>query len=120
MAKKINNLGRSGEQIAARFLESKGLKVLERNWRYGRLEIDLILKDGPQIVFLEVKTACLANRNLVFGYFKRRQIERIKKAALVYVRRHGFCLEHCRFDLLAVVVDAARGTGVVRHFADVI
>lgn len=50
------DLGRSGEDAAARHLESLGWQVLERNWRCREGEIDLIAADGATVVIVEVKT----------------------------------------------------------------
>ena len=55
MAKHLRT-GEWGEQLAARFLEDKGLRILERNWRFSRAEIDLIAEEGEVLVFVEVKT----------------------------------------------------------------
>jgi len=48
--------GRAGEAMAASFLEEKGMKVLEKNFRASRGEVDIIVLDGETIVFVEVKT----------------------------------------------------------------
>ena len=47
--------GRRGEEEAAGFLLGKGYSILERNWRYGHREIDIIAADRGMIVFVEVK-----------------------------------------------------------------
>lgn len=49
-------LGKTGENLACQFLESKGQTIIERNWRSGHLEIDLISIDADGIHFVEVKT----------------------------------------------------------------
>ena len=49
-------LGSRGEDLAAEFLESAGLVVLERNFRCARGELDIIARDGDTAVFVEVKT----------------------------------------------------------------
>lgn len=49
-------LGKAGEEMAARLLESRGYTVLERNWRASHKEIDLICRDGVDLRFVEVKT----------------------------------------------------------------
>lgn len=48
-------IGRSGEQSAERFLRSKGMQVVERNYRCPQGEIDLIMRDGDTLVFVEVR-----------------------------------------------------------------
>ena len=49
------DLGKKGEDIACRLLEEKGHTILERNWRSGHLEIDIISLDQDGIHFVEVK-----------------------------------------------------------------
>jgi len=56
MSDNRQKLGRWGEEMAANHLESQGYKVLERNWRCNRGEIDLIVQAGDVLVFVEVKT----------------------------------------------------------------
>lgn len=48
--------GALGEDIACRFLTSRGQSVIERNWRWGHLEIDIITIDGEGLHFVEVKS----------------------------------------------------------------
>ena len=54
MSDKIKK-GREGEELAAGFLINKGFEIVERNYRYKRLEIDLIVKKNNWLVFVEVK-----------------------------------------------------------------
>lgn len=51
-----NELGKSGEMLAARFLEGKGYAIICQNWRYKHYEIDIIATRGKKIHFVEVKT----------------------------------------------------------------
>lgn len=55
--------GKAGEDIAANYLEREGLKILERNYRFERGEIDIIAEEGDELVFVEVK----ARRSTTFG-----------------------------------------------------
>lgn len=49
-------VGRFGEDLAARYLRDQGMSILERNWRCPRGELDIVAEDGPELVFVEVKT----------------------------------------------------------------
>jgi len=56
--------GLHGEDLAADYLERKGYEIVERNFRYGKAEIDLVVKKGNWLVFVEVKT----RSNSDFGF----------------------------------------------------
>jgi putative endonuclease len=49
-------VGRFGEQLAVGHLETAGLEILARNWRCRQGELDIVARDGSQLVFVEVKT----------------------------------------------------------------
>lgn len=51
-----NLLGRDGENLASRHLQENGYRILERNWKLGDMETDIIAQKGDTIVFVEVKT----------------------------------------------------------------
>ena len=55
--------GKAGEDLAARFLESNGFNILERNYHFERGEIDLVAEEGDELVFIEVK----ARNSTLFG-----------------------------------------------------
>jgi len=106
-------LGRSGERAAVDFLRAKRFAIVETGWRFGRGEIDIIARDGPVLVFVEVK----ARRGRDHGYpeeavtaAKQRQLRKIAQAYLVR-RRIGNVT--CRFDVVAV--ESGAGGPVLRH-----
>jgi putative endonuclease len=112
-----HDLGRSGEQAVARFLEEAGWRVLARNFRCGRNEIDLIVRRGATVAFVEVKTRSTA----AFGYpleavtpRKRREIERVARS---WIARAGPPGVEFRFDAVAVVWDG-RGAPAIEHLPD--
>ncbi|HQJ35005.1 MAG TPA: YraN family protein, partial [Rhodoglobus sp.] len=72
-------LGRRGEEIAARYLASRGLAIVERNWRCPQGEIDLIARDGGELVFVEVKT----RSSVAYGH----PLESITPVKLARLRR---------------------------------
>lgn len=90
--------GQAAEAIAARYLEAKGLRVLERNYRCRAGEIDLVLADGPALVFAEVRFR--ANRD--FGGAAA-SIGWTKQAKIIKAARHylaGKPERPCRFDVV--------------------
>jgi putative endonuclease len=95
-------LGTSGEEIASHFLEALGFLILQRNFRFGRGEIDLIAQEGQELVFVEVKL----RRGSDFGPpedsitpSKRRQLRRVAEGYLYVNKIEGRC---CRFDVVAI------------------
>lgn len=98
-------LGRRGEDIACRYLESLGHTILERNWRSGHLEIDIISLDTDGIHFVEVKTRKQSIQAPPQDNVDFRKQKRIVKAALSYLHtRKGmpFGNRECMFDIVAV------------------
>lgn len=99
-----NDLGRWGEDVAADYLQKKGYTILERDWRSGHRDIDVVAlsEDGTVLVFVEVKT----RRNQLFtdaldavDYHKVRSLQ---QAANHYVKFHRVDLD-IRFDIITVV-----------------
>ncbi len=106
--------GRKGEDAACAYLESLGHRILERNWRSGHLEIDIISETSDAVHFVEVKARTLpyqAPPEEQVGPVKQR---RITAAALGYLhRRQGFGKE-VFFDVVSVIFS---GTGTeVEYF----
>lgn len=107
-----------GEEAAAAFLTEKGHRVLERNWRAGRDEIDLITRDGAALVFVEVRTR--ADGALVGGYHS---IDARKKAALRRVC--GAYLKGCHprpltYRLDVVQISMGKGGQMqIHHYAGI-
>lgn len=99
-----NNLGKDGEEQAARYLAEKGYCILQRNWRSGKHELDIIAKDGATYVFVEVKT----RRDEDFGNpeeaVSNRKIRSIVTAADNYIRK--FKIDNpIRFDVVSIISD---------------
>ncbi|WP_147819954.1 YraN family protein [Salidesulfovibrio onnuriiensis] len=108
--------GQLGEDAAARHLESKGYRILQRNWRHGRLEVDLVCRHGEELVFVEVKTRRAGGLTRPEDALGRQKIERLVRAAGLYLSEHDCWELPCRFDLVAVVEDPD-GMDIV-HYPD--
>ena len=115
-------LGREGEAIAARHFEDAGWTVLERNYRAGRNEVDLIVGRGRTVAFVEVKS----RRGTGFGHpleaITQRKRGEIAKVARAWLRaRGGLRGLTLRFDAVAVRfgrVHGAEEAPRVEHVAD--
>ena len=103
------NAGRLGEDLAAEYLESRGFKVLERNYRSLRAEVDLICflpseryGEGGELIFVEVK----ARKNSTFGHpeqaVDRDKRKNLIRAARAYLYERKIEGTPCRFDVVAI------------------
>ena len=105
----MDAVGKKGEDAAALWLAGKGQTVLERNWRGGRCEIDLITADGNGLHFVEVKTrkAPVAADPLVNVTAAKQK--NMVQAALRYLHSEGrrFKDAEVNFDIITVVLDRA-------------
>lgn len=111
-----NDLGFWGEQMAADYLESKGYRIMRRNWRCGRRDIDIVATDFRNLVIVEVKT----RRNNDFTEpeesVDRRKIRSLALAANAFVKEQQTDLP-VRFDI--VTVTGAPDTGhEIEHIED--
>src|SRR5262245_53806224 len=91
--------GRIGEDLATRFLRARGCIVVARNFRTlsGRGEIDLIVRDGPSLAFVEVKTRSSGDFGAPEGAVDADKRERLQIAAREYVRRAEVDWTQARF-----------------------
>jgi putative endonuclease len=105
-------LGDEGERAAARHLRRRGLRVITRNYRTPRGEIDLIARDGDTLVFVEVKTRRAGHPAEAVTPEKQR---RLSLAALTFLRRFGLLEQRCRFDVVAVVWPDAVSPPAIDH-----
>lgn len=96
--------GREGERAAARFLARRGLRILERNVREGRGEIDIVALEGPILVFVEVKSRRLPEGTEWTGLenVRRRKRKALRRACLRYRRRFRLAVRGYRVDVVAV------------------
>jgi putative endonuclease len=94
--------GKQGEDAAAQYLLQQGYRILEKNWRFEKAEIDLIATIENLLVFIEVKT----RNNENFGYpedaVKPKKQALIAKAADAYIELNHYRGE-VRFDIVSVI-----------------
>lgn len=107
-----DDLGRSGEELAARYLASAGLTVLDRNWRCARGEIDLVARDGAETVFIEVKTRSSTAFGHPFEAITARKLARLRRLALAWCQAHPGRHGGIRIDAVAVIAGGGREPAV--------
>jgi putative endonuclease len=102
------SFGALGEQYAAQYLKKQRYKILVKNYNNKLGEIDLIARDGDEIVFVEVK-ARSADPLLSGQYAVNRQKQfHILRTASLYLQESGTKLQP-RFDVIEVEIDRASG-----------
>lgn len=97
-------VGRLGEDAAAAHLEAKGYAVLERNLALGRLELDLVCRDGDTLVFVEVKTRAEGSLAAPSDAMTGQKRARLVRAAQTYLSRRELWHRPCRFDVVSVLL----------------
>ena len=106
-------LGELGERIAERWLRERGWKIVQRRFRSGHRDIDLVVERNGLVAFVEVK----ARQGDLFGdpvaAVNWRKQKELGRSARVWVARHGRRDEAYRFDVVGVLLN---GTAVrIRH-----
>ncbi len=95
--------GDKGESLAATFLEKKGYKIVERNWRFRHWEVDLIASKGNRLHFIEVKTRTTAKYGMPEESIKRDKMRSLKNAAEEYLYIHTEW-KYIQFDVVAIML----------------
>ena len=111
-------LGNRGEDFALAHLEAKGMRLVDRNYRWRGGEIDLIMRDGAVLVFVEVRSKSGAAHGTpleTIDYRKRRQIERCARQYLAHKKVGADVC--CRFDAVGVLIPASGQVEIV-HVPD--
>ena len=101
-----NIIGQIGEELAAKIMREKGFRVVDMNWKFGHLEMDVIAVSKKEIAFVEVKT-----RTSSFGgkrpeeFVDELKRRRMAAAANAYIKFHKIELTP-RFDIIGITMDA--------------
>lgn len=113
-----NELGKWGEELAAKYLEQKGYVIRDRDWRQGNLDLDIVAvaDDGETVVFVEVK----ARKTNAFGQPEQavdaKKIKRLARAADSYVKSLGVSAP-LRFDIVSIIGDQKEAQ-TIEHIVD--
>ena len=108
--------GSRGEDLAVDFLKKKGYRILDRNYRFGRGELDIVAEDNRMLVFVEVKS----RRTELYGdpidALTPSKCTQLRKIAEGYLFRHHIDDRSCRFDVIAIDYDGEIPN--IRHVED--
>ncbi|WP_191564517.1 YraN family protein [Janibacter melonis] len=107
-------VGAEGERVAERYLVARGMEVVDRNWRCPTGEVDLVLRDGDELVVGEVKT----RRSTRFGQpveaITRAKLARLRRLAGCWLEAHEVPTRRVRLDVVALLRHPD-GTYAVTH-----
>ncbi|WP_010252264.1 YraN family protein [Myroides injenensis] len=96
-----NDLGKIGEDKAVEFLQNLGYEILCRNWRFKKLELDIVCLYKGILIFVEVKTRSSVEFGLPQDFVKQTKIKKLLSAANAYIEENNRD-EEVRFDIIAI------------------
>jgi len=102
--------GKEGEEIAAAFLEKRGYRIIERNFKSFHGEIDLIAWDAETLVFIEVKSRSSPLFGGPVGAVDHRKQMKIGKVAADFIQKRRLSSPPCRFDVVGIVGPSSEPT----------
>ena len=105
--------GEIGERVAERWLRRKGWRIVQRRFRNGHRDIDLVAERDGLIAFVEVKARKGSEFGLPVEAVNWRKQRELARSAHVWIERHGRPDEAYRFDVIGVLMEGS--TVRVRH-----
>ncbi|MES1255222.1 MAG: YraN family protein [Acidobacteriota bacterium] len=105
-------VGKTGEDLAAAELERRGYVILARRERCRSGELDIVARDGPTLVFVEVKTRTGAAFGGPAEAVTAHKRQRIGRLAREWVLRRGLTNQPCRFDVVSVRIERGGNAGL--------
>ena len=111
---RTSKIGEMGEQMACDFLQSRGHQILDRNWRAGHLELDIVSEAPDGLHFVEVKARTAPVTTTILDQVNNVKQKRINAAALQYLNKKALKGQEVFFDVVSVLFDGPET--VVRYF----
>lgn len=111
-------LGHSGERLAERFLARRGYKRLARNFSTPTGELDLIMRDGDTVVFVEVKTLTQPELSEPIEQLRPAQQRKLIKTANWWRQQKRCTDKPCRFDVVGIAINEDDDEPEITHIED--
>ena len=108
-------IGRRGEEYAARYLKERGYRIVKRNFRAKVGEIDIVAVDGDELVFVEVRYRSSAGHGTAAETVNPRKRRRLVRAASLFLLARGASDTPCRFDVVALQPGRDGGIRLEHH-----
>jgi len=100
--KESARLGRRGEAVAAEYLTAEGFEVLDRNWKAGRRELDIVAREGEVVAFVEVKSRSPGPQAPLDAITRLKRHD-LRIAAERWIHAHPGQGREFRFDAISVI-----------------
>jgi putative endonuclease len=113
-----HSLGAEGERLAARHLSGAGYRIIARNYRFHRNEIDIIATDATVLCFIEVKTRGSLEKGHPAESVTLRKQQEIIRAATGYLATLKGPLPDCRFDVIAILATRVEESAILEYRLD--
>lgn len=113
-------IGNYGEDLACQYLIRNNYVIIERNFCYSHLEIDIIAKIKEKIVFIEVKTRTSNRFGTADEAVNSRKTGNLNRAACCYLGKHKIYHDNIRLDLIAVDIDKQNKKATIKHYKDIV
>lgn len=104
-----DDLGRSGEELAAAHLRGLGYTIIDRNWRSRGGELDIVARDADTTVFVEVKTRAGLGYGHPFEAITEFKVARLRRLAMAWCDANLVDRRRTRVRIDAIAVVAPRG-----------
>jgi putative endonuclease len=115
MTRVSDEVGAYGERRAVEFLTNEvGMWVLDRNWRCGEGELDVVCRDGGDLVFVEVKTRRGAGFGTPGEALVPDKVRRLRRLGALWLAEHPIRPREIRFDVVCVY-RPRRGPALIHH-----
>ncbi|AMC11426.1 hypothetical protein Lupro_09190 [Lutibacter profundi] len=99
---KHNELGKKGEELAVQFLQKNNYKILDRNWRFKKAEVDIIAQKDAVLAIVEVKTRSSDYFGNPQDFVNQKKIKLLVEAVNEYVISKDLNIE-VRFDIISIL-----------------
>lgn len=108
--------GREGELLAKKYLEKEGYEIITTNWKYGRLELDIVAEKQGVLHIVEVKTLSASTAGYPEEQVTSKKMDNLTRAADAFLHQFGRTMQ-LQFDIMSVVL--RKGKAEYLHIEDV-
>ena len=111
-------IGYRGEAVAKRYLQNKGYRIIEQNYKNKYAEIDLIVRDKKVLVFIEVRTKIGEKFGTPEDSLNRNKIKKLIRNATAYTAQKGYAKDY-RIDAICIVLDEGKKVKRIDHYQNI-